>query len=198
MLLTTPVAIGETVRKLQAKLGLDKEPAFVPVRDTGGSFLNDSRSNVARKVASAGGASVDGWIIWETPGKLIEGEFSAVWMSPEGELVDITPHADGETLILFIPDPRPIEAEVTVKNVRITLSDDPAVHELIRAAKEVEQQMTMLSAKFRDVTKSPRVPVVQPPSRGSASPDRNAPCPCGSGLKFKRCHGAPPNAAPDA
>ncbi|RQW99143.1 SEC-C metal-binding domain-containing protein, partial [Micromonospora globispora] len=26
------------------------------------------------------------------------------------------------------------------------------------------------------------------------SPSRNAPCPCGSGRKYKRCHGAPNNA----
>jgi preprotein translocase subunit SecA len=26
---------------------------------------------------------------------------------------------------------------------------------------------------------------------GSSGPSRNAPCPCGSGKKYKRCHGAP-------
>jgi preprotein translocase subunit SecA len=29
---------------------------------------------------------------------------------------------------------------------------------------------------------------------GSSGPSRNAPCPCGSGKKYKRCHGAPPGA----
>jgi len=28
----------------------------------------------------------------------------------------------------------------------------------------------------------------------SAEPSRNAPCPCGSGRKYKRCHGAPTTA----
>jgi preprotein translocase subunit SecA len=28
---------------------------------------------------------------------------------------------------------------------------------------------------------------------GFANASRNAPCPCGSGRKFKRCHGAPQN-----
>jgi preprotein translocase subunit SecA len=28
----------------------------------------------------------------------------------------------------------------------------------------------------------------------SGAPSRNAPCPCGSGKKYKRCHGAPTNA----
>ncbi|MEH0844481.1 SEC-C metal-binding domain-containing protein, partial [Micromonospora sp. CPCC 205711] len=31
-----------------------------------------------------------------------------------------------------------------------------------------------------------------PVDRGEAGgPSRNAPCPCGSGRKYKRCHGAP-------
>lgn len=29
----------------------------------------------------------------------------------------------------------------------------------------------------------------QPPAQGGGSPGRNDPCPCGSGLKFKKCHG---------
>jgi uncharacterized protein len=28
------------------------------------------------------------------------------------------------------------------------------------------------------------------PARRAATPDRNAPCPCGSGKKYKKCHGA--------
>ncbi|MDQ3762541.1 MAG: SEC-C metal-binding domain-containing protein [Actinomycetota bacterium] len=29
---------------------------------------------------------------------------------------------------------------------------------------------------------------------GAGEPGRNAPCPCGSGKKYKRCHGAPTTA----
>ena len=42
----------------------------------------------------------------------------------------------------------------------------------------------------------------EPPGNGANSttvtgsePSRNAPCPCGSGKKYKRCHGAPANRA---
>lgn len=34
------------------------------------------------------------------------------------------------------------------------------------------------------------VPVKTEPLRAAPKPERNAPCPCGSGKKFKRCHGA--------
>ncbi|MGH3693284.1 MAG: SEC-C metal-binding domain-containing protein [Pseudonocardiaceae bacterium] len=30
----------------------------------------------------------------------------------------------------------------------------------------------------------------------ASEPSRNAPCPCGSGRKYKRCHGAPTTARP--
>jgi preprotein translocase subunit SecA len=33
-------------------------------------------------------------------------------------------------------------------------------------------------------------------SNGAGEPSRNAPCPCGSGKKYKRCHGAPTTAHP--
>jgi len=32
--------------------------------------------------------------------------------------------------------------------------------------------------------------VEAPAARGAATPGRNDPCPCGSGMKYKRCHGA--------
>lgn len=38
----------------------------------------------------------------------------------------------------------------------------------------------------------PLPPPVEPIRKeGGAEPKRNDPCPCGSGKKYKRCHGAP-------
>jgi preprotein translocase subunit SecA len=36
-------------------------------------------------------------------------------------------------------------------------------------------------------------PVVHPGQVVGSGPARNAPCPCGSGKKYKRCHGDPRN-----
>jgi hypothetical protein len=46
-----------------------------------------------------------GWCIWEWPGILLNAEFHACWLSPEGEIIDITPKPDGEKTVLFLPDP---------------------------------------------------------------------------------------------
>jgi hypothetical protein len=40
--------------------------------------------------------------------------------------------------------------------------------------------------------------VTQAPQTDWSQPGRNAQCPCGSGAKFKRCHGAGPSARPTA
>jgi preprotein translocase subunit SecA len=40
-------------------------------------------------------------------------------------------------------------------------------------------------------------PVVHPGQVVGSGPSRNAPCPCGSGKKYKRCHGDPRNAQPN-
>jgi preprotein translocase subunit SecA len=45
----------------------------------------------------------------------------------------------------------------------------------------------------RPTNAAPKLP--NPESRGGEQVSRNDPCPCGSGKKFKRCHGDPRNAA---
>ncbi|GAB3219831.1 preprotein translocase subunit SecA [Glycomyces halotolerans] len=52
------------------------------------------------------------------------------------------------------------------------------------------------SAGPRSATTKPPAQQANPQQRQSAGePSRNAPCPCGSGKKYKRCHGAPGGAA---
>jgi hypothetical protein len=61
---------------------------------------------------------------------MIEGEFHAVWVSPDGGFLDVTPKADGERQILFIPDPDRVYQRRHVENVRLALIDGPAVHRM--------------------------------------------------------------------
>lgn len=43
--------------------------------------------------------------------------------------------------------------------------------------------------------KPPERPVTTPPKMSEPDAGRNAPCPCGSGVKYKKCHGGPSPAA---
>lgn len=198
MKLSTPTAINDNVYRLRDKIGLSTEPVFVPVRATGGRKLNDCFADVAKKVASHGGSIQYGWTVWECPGKLIEGEFHAIWAAPDGSFIDVTPKADGERRILFIPDQERVYQRFHIENVRLALTDDPAIQRII----QMNEEMGVLRRKYNDGTGESRIPIEealavqakyselpQAPIRTPEKVGRNDLCPCGSGKKFKRCHG---------
>ena len=43
--------------------------------------------------------------IWRWPGRYFEAEHHAVWRTPQGALVDVTPQTGNPPRILFLPDP---------------------------------------------------------------------------------------------
>ena len=75
---------------------------------------------------------------------------------------------------------------VTVKNLTETSSDDVDPSGF-RAAAMVSDEVD--PALLGDGDDAPRKPVVKDANDWSTTP-RNAPCPCGSGRKYKQCHGA--------
>ena len=200
MNLTTPKTINEDVYRLRKKIGVSTEPVFVPVASRTGRKLGDCFADVARKISRDGGSIQHGWTVWESPGTLIEGEFHAVWRSPDGSLLDVTPKADGERRILFIPDPTRVFQNESVDNIRLALTDDPAIHRMIG----MNEEMNNLRRKYNVGTGESKIPMreilaiqrkyaepSQSPFHSVPNVGRNDRCPCGSGKKFKRCHGAP-------
>jgi hypothetical protein len=99
---TTPREISLIVHQFAKTLG--GTPEFVPVVCDPYGVYGFCSDGVAEKVKCAGGAIQVGWIIWEWPKVLLTSEFHAVWASPEGELIDITPKPQGETRIVFVKD----------------------------------------------------------------------------------------------
>jgi len=193
MQLTTPKEIGDSLMRLRSKIGVETQPVFVPVRDTDGHQPGDCFFNVRRKISRDGGGIQHGWTIWEAPDKLIEGEFHAVWVDQDGALIDITPKIDGEREILFIPDPQRVYEEKPIDNIRLALSDDPAIKEDIR----VNEEMSKLRAKYNnggrgEIPMDEAMALLQKkglPFKRNNKIGRNDPCPCSSGKKYKVCHG---------
>lgn len=136
---TTPAAINENVLRLKAKLGLNTEPVFVPVCDASEFKAGHCFNNVRLKIQRDGGSLQHGWIVWESPKTIVEGEFHAVWVNPAGEYVDVTPKVDGETQILFIPDPNQIYQNVPVDNVRVLLTDEPSFVQSVQMVEKLAQ-----------------------------------------------------------
>lgn len=188
---TTPKEVGKNVFRLREKLGLSTEPVFVPVRDTEGYKVADCFYNVPQKIAKDGGSIQYGWTVWEHSGRLIEGEFHAVWVDPNGAFLDITPKPDGESHILFFPDPNRIYENIPVDNVRLLLTNKLSVVHAIRE----QERLAKLRIKYNVDGTEWRVPVSELPSSmtggssGKEKVGRNERCPCGSGKKFKICHG---------
>lgn len=193
---TTPKNIDENVTRLVNVIPDAESPLFLDLEHEPGAKKLDCFGNIRKKISRDGGSIKYGWCVWLWDGKLIEGEFHAVWQSPAGTLHDITPKPDGEHRILFIPDSRLTYNNEPVDNVRVALSDDPEVTEVIEASK----RMVELRKRFNDGTGrskipfgaildefSPSSPVYHSPKAQEAKIGRNDPCPCGSGKKYKKC-----------
>ena len=83
--------------------------------------------DVRRQVEEHGGSIQHGWTIWEWPGISAEGEFHAVWRKPDGQLLDVTQKKDGESRIVFAPDPKRVFEERRVPNIRMAIGRNPRI-----------------------------------------------------------------------
>ena len=194
---TTPDRIGPPMRRLIATVTPGGRARYLQVRPEPGAAVNGCFSNVRAKVARDGGRMVCGWQLWEWPHVLVEAEFHAVWLSPWGELVEITPKPHGENDILFVPDDRRSYRDEMVDNVRLALHEDQLVDHFIRVSGAIVQVM---ARSGQPASHGPaRVPAEQiAPLRQvqrflghaiDAKLREHDPCPCGSGLRYRQCHG---------
>ncbi len=133
---TTPKKITKEIEQLCQQLDPSQEACFVPVKPPPYCRLLDCFFNVPEKIKRDGGQMQIGWTIWEMQNVLVEAEFHAVWKSPDGHLVDITPKQDGENIILFHPDSKRCYNREPVDNIRYPLQDHPAIHEFIKLQEE--------------------------------------------------------------
>ena len=82
-----------------------------------------------------------------------------------------------------------------LSNVQVQRSDEAAIIEQQRREAAAKQKMAFEHAEAgsavaapADAPAAPRAP--QPMTRAQPKVGRNDPCPCGSGKKYKQCHGA--------
>lgn len=195
----TPTRTSDAISKLAASLVAQPQLQFVEHRPRGDGVHFECYDTVARQVEEQGGRVQYGWAIWEWPHTLVEAEFHAVWESPEGALLDVSPRPDSAEGILFLPDPARTFAGRAIDNVRHPLRADPRVHEFIAMA---EQQFAILNRGERaEQFGLISVPMeeIGPVRRRMAEltlefhhfspPGRNDACYCGSSRKYKKCCG---------
>lgn len=133
--LTTPVGITEPVAAFCADLSPSQpNPQYVSVEPIAGAETRNCFENVNLVVSSRGGDLVYGWLIFELPSIYLEAHHHAVWRTPEGKIIDVTPTEDGERRVLFLSDStRPYVVGRQERRRMYALSQDEAVQDLVAA-----------------------------------------------------------------
>ena len=131
-----PEKITSPVKRLRNRIAPNEQLKYVKVLPEPDAEINESFSNLERKIERDGGGIQYGWAIWYLPGILMEAEFHAVWVSPRGELIDVSPHQIEFTEIMFLPDSGTVYQGRQIGNIHIPLSKDPRVKEYINLCLE--------------------------------------------------------------
>lgn len=193
---TTPARISDKIMELCGQVVPGIEPVYVPTAAQPWCLPNECFPNVERMVKEQGGRQVNGWTVWQWANILVEAEAHAVWENPEGKLIDITPHDNGEAEILFLRDETMVYEGQSIGNIKLALTDSPLVAELLDLTKKTENIM----CEYEPGTE---IPVIELRQRLAPMAirqkmimeklyqrvGRNDPCPCQSGLKYKKCCG---------
>lgn len=188
---TTPARIDPCVSRLIEMLAPGGQASYLAVRPEPDATVNGCFSNVRAKSERDGGRMLCGWQLWEWPQVLVEAEFHAVWLSPQGHMEEITPKPHGETSVLFVPDERRSYDGQVVDNVRVALHDDQLIEHFIRVSHAIAQAM---ACSARDHESPERIAPLRQVQRFLGRSIHSGlrehdPCPCGSGSRYRRCHG---------
>lgn len=186
---TTPIRVTDKSMKLCSGIVPDAVPEYVPVATQEWSFPSECFPNVERMVQENGGQQVNGWAVWQWANISVTLEAHAVWESLEGKLVDITPHDCGEREILFLRDDKVVYSGKPIGSIRQPLTSSPLVAELIELLNERDRIMCASADKTYALPKEMYLRIMQIQEMLHRKVGRNDPCPCQSGLKYKKCCG---------
>lgn len=187
---TTPVRITQAIIDFCASITSDSSPEYIDVCPAPWAALNECFNNVSRMVKQYGGSMISGWSVWQRGNMLLDAEAHAIWRTPDGKLIDITPHNYNEKRILFLFDSSVCYQGITIPSHRQALTDSPLVAEFIRLYSErdhIMQTSTLGNVYVMPADLHNRINALQ--LKFSQEVGRNDPCPCGSGLKYKKCCG---------
>lgn len=185
---TTPREITPQIISLCQSL-CAATPQYVPVEPQPNCRENDCFNNVDKYIQHHFGEKICGWAIWQKANIMIEAEAHAIIKTESGQLIDITPHDYSEKSILFLPDTSIEYTGVAIPNHRIALTDSPLVAEYIQLFNERDRLFQNARNGVCPMPKDLWQRIKSLDSQFNMSVTRNEPCPCGSGLKYKRCCG---------
>ena len=193
---TTPTIITPKIKEYCKDIS-DVTPLYVYVHPAPGMEFNNCFPNVSSLVKQIGGKQVNGWAIWQFANVYIYFEAHAVWQNDVGCLIDPTPHIDGESRILFLPDSKVKYQGQKIPGIRKPLTESSLAKEYIELLSELEC-FIINNFNFGKITQDNpaflRLSYIHKRSielsdTFKSKVGRNELCPCGSGLKYKKCCG---------
>lgn len=131
MLQNAPAEVTEQVLTFCEEIASESKPVYLSVEPLPYAIINECYTNVDRYIQAHGGTVQYGWQIWEWPKVMIEAEFHAVWVSPEGQYKDVTPKPRGINRVLFLPDHVRRYQGRQINNIRKALKDTQSIKDYI-------------------------------------------------------------------
>lgn len=116
--------ITKHLLKLAQQIDATSAPEYVTVESRAGCLPNRSFENVREVVKMHGGSTQHGWNMRQQS-YFAEGSFHAVWRCPDGRLIDVTPGAEGQMQILFLPDNKRVWEGEPVEPQRLQVKSTP-------------------------------------------------------------------------
>lgn len=200
----TPEKLTEKILEFCRDISPTETPDYLMVQPVLGAEEKDCFAVIEKHVAEHGGKIVYGWQIWEWPLVLLEAEFHAVWEDGNGGLNDLTPKPPHINKILFLRDDQRQYNGVSIDNIRKPSSEYQDIADFIQANENYFEFMNRGSRKFEfgdiqilgdEIDELEGIERRRQQTQLSIlsrlnNIGRNSPCPCGSGKKYKKCHGA--------
>ena len=194
----TPREISEDVLMFCKSVNDEEVPRYIIVEPFQNCKENYCYENVEAVIAENGGAAENGWVIWKRDNMYLEAEAHAVWVTVEGNWVDVTPHTPTEEQIVFLPDKSVTNDGSRTPSEFFQLTESEDVKEYINMflrIREIEDEkrdasgLVKLSGQQIKEYQEIMAKLTELNSRFEEKVGRNDPCPCGSGLKYKKCCG---------
>lgn len=184
-----PLVVSEEILAFASELSPGNQPVYLEPQPTPGSDPIDCFSNVDRAIAAGQGTAAYGWTIWLVPNIALVAKHYAVWRTPDGEIVDVTPSKSPR--VLFLRDGLATFEGGRRSHVYHALTRNPLAHEWIRRVAAIDA----LKIQFGDsIPKADYKKAVGDDEfwlelghHVVANRGRNDPCFCGSGKKYKHC-----------
>ncbi|MPM63387.1 hypothetical protein SDC9_110267 [bioreactor metagenome] len=182
----TPLTITEDLIDLCKSNGV-QDPFYVSRQPKPDCEEGDCFKNVKKYVARLGGLILVGWAITSRKNLYLECEAHAIWQSPDGENIDITPSNEYFDKTLFSYQGDMLAVKTPSKYLPFTQST--LVAEYMGLRNEFERIRCISVGDTMEIPKILMDRILEIDRIFMIEVGRNKSCPCKSGLKFKHCCG---------